>query len=64
MRCRFVIEADADDPQGMKEALAMAAERFGSGRVVEVEPLEEQASMDGVLGARAQLEAALERRQP
>ena len=63
MRFRIVIEADTDDPQGAKEALAMAAERFGSGRVVEVEPLEEQASMDGVLGARARLESALERRQ-
>jgi len=66
LRYKIVLEVLTDDPQGAKEALAMAVERRGSCWVVEVEPLEEQATMEGVLqaaaAARKQLEAAMEGR--
>ena len=63
MLYKFRIEVESDDPTGLTDALAMEAEHFGIVRVAEMEPLEEQTAMQGVLGARAQLEAALERRQ-
>ena len=40
MLYRIVIEAEGQDPQGLKEDLASALERFGPARVVAVEPKE------------------------
>lgn len=66
MRYKIRIEVETDRPDGLTEALAMEAERFGLVRVAEMEPLEEQATMEGVLqaaaNARRQLEAAMEGR--
>ena len=63
MRYIIRIEIEADDPAGLTGALVMEAERFGHVRVAEMEPLEEQATMEGVLqaaaAARKQLEAAI-----
>jgi len=36
MRYRILIEATGDDPQQMKEDLAMALERYAPARVVQV----------------------------
>ena len=65
MKYRIVIDVDADDPQGLRECLAMAYE--GRGRVLSarVEAMEEQARMEiagAAASARAQLEATLRRR--
>ena len=40
MLYRIVIEAEGQDPQGLKEDLASALERYGPARVVAVEPKE------------------------
>ena len=40
MLYRIVIEAEGEDPQGLKEDLASALERYGPARVVAVEPKE------------------------
>ena len=42
---RILIEAQGDDPQAIKEDLAMALERAGPGRVLEIEPLYRQEQM-------------------
>lgn len=65
MKYRIVIDVDADDPQGLRELVAMACE--GRGRVLNarVDALEEQARIGdsgAAAAARAQLEAALGRR--
>lgn len=68
MRYRIELEVLTDDPQGAKEALAMAVGRRGTCRVVKIDALEEQATMNGVLqaaaNARAQLEAAIKGKGP
>lgn len=45
MLYRIVIEAHGDDPQALKEQLAMALERARPAKVVAVEPLEQQMEM-------------------
>ena len=45
MLLRIVIEAQGEDAQGIKEDLAMALERAGPARVVEVAPIYRQQSM-------------------
>lgn len=45
MLLRIVIEAQGEDAQGIKEDLAMALERYGPGKVVEVAPIYRQKSM-------------------
>ena len=42
MLYRIVIEATGDDPQAIKEDLAMALERAAPARVVEIEPMYRQ----------------------
>lgn len=45
MLYRILIEAEADDPQAIKEDLAMALERAAPARVVEIEPVYRQEQM-------------------
>lgn len=45
MLYRIVIEATGDDPQEIKEDLAMALERAAPARVVEIEPMYRQEQM-------------------
>ena len=45
MLYRIVIEATGDDPQAIKEDLAMALERVAPARVVEIEPMYRQEQM-------------------
>ena len=45
MLLRIVVEAEAEDPQGAKESLAMALERYAPARVVEVAPVYRQTEM-------------------
>ena len=67
MLYKFRLEVETDRPDGLTDALAMEAERFGHVRAAEMEPLEEQATMEDVLqasaAARSQLEAAVEGRK-
>lgn len=58
---QIVILGEADEPQGLKEALAMACEAVGSAKVTKVEVLDAQQSLGGYNAARAKLEAALGR---
>ena len=46
MLLRIVVEAEAEDPQGVKEDLAMALERWTPARVVAVAPVYRQERMD------------------
>ena len=64
MKYRIVIDVDADDPQGLRELVAMACEGRGRALNAQVDALEEQARMEitgAAASARAQLEAALRR---
>lgn len=65
MKYRITIDIIVDDPQSLRECLAMAYE--SRGRVVDarVDALEEQARMEiagAAASARAQLEATLRQR--
>lgn len=46
MLYRIVIEAQGDDPQAIKEELAMALERAGPAKVVEISEVYRQEEMD------------------
>ena len=63
---QVVMQVYTDNPQGLREALAMTGEQFGRVKAARVDPMEEQARIGdsgAAAAARAQLEAAVEGRK-